>query len=119
MKIAVWHNLPSGGGKRSLYYHVKGLIERGHTVESWCPSTADRTYLPLDDLITEHIIPFNWEPRAAKTFVGKALNNFYDINGEKTNFLLNKLTMTKTFTQILQKSSATSAVPILKNLIKS
>jgi glycosyltransferase involved in cell wall biosynthesis len=79
MRIAVWHNLPSGGGKRSLYYHVKGLIERGHTVESWCPSTADRHYLPLDELITEHIIPFNWEPKAAKTVVGRLLNNFYNI----------------------------------------
>src|SRR6266446_7167318 len=46
VKIAVWHNLPSGGGKRALYYHVRGLVERGHTVESWCPPTADQSYLP-------------------------------------------------------------------------
>ncbi len=58
MKIAVWHNLPSGGGKRALYGHIKGLVERGHTVESWCPQTADQTYLPLSEWITEHIIPF-------------------------------------------------------------
>jgi hypothetical protein len=32
MKIAVWYNLPSGGAKRALYYHVRGLVERGHTV---------------------------------------------------------------------------------------
>jgi len=57
LKIAVWHNLPSGGGKRALYHHVKGLVERGHTVESWCPSTADQTYLPLSSLIRETIIP--------------------------------------------------------------
>jgi glycosyltransferase involved in cell wall biosynthesis len=82
MKIAVWHNLPSGGGKRSLYYHVKGLIERGHTVESWCPSTADRTYLPLDDLITEHIVPFSWEPRSTKTLAGKVLSSFYNITSK-------------------------------------
>ena len=55
MKIAVWHNLPSGGGKRALFYHVRGLRERGHVLESWCPSTADQNYLPLGDLITEHI----------------------------------------------------------------
>ena len=84
MKIAVWHNLPSGGGKRSLYYHVKGLLERGHTIELWCPPTADRSYLPLTDLITEHLIPFNWEPRSAKTLVGKALNHFYDITTKIT-----------------------------------
>src|SRR5258708_7701650 len=26
MKIAVWHNLPSGGGKRALHDHVRGLV---------------------------------------------------------------------------------------------
>ena len=59
MKIAVWHNLPSGGGKRALYYHVRGLVERGHTVESWCPPTADQSYLPLSDLVPEHVLPLN------------------------------------------------------------
>lgn len=66
MKIAVWHNLPSGGGKRALYYHVKGLVEHGHTVESWCPPTADQTYLPFNEVVTEHIVPFSWQPRTAK-----------------------------------------------------
>src|SRR5229473_8596052 len=60
MKIAVWHNLPSGGGKRALYYHVRGLVERGHTVESWCPPTADVSYLPLRELIPEHAVPNEW-----------------------------------------------------------
>jgi glycosyltransferase involved in cell wall biosynthesis len=59
MRIAVWHNLPSGGGKRALYNHVKGLVKRGHVVESWCPPTADQTYLPLSNLIKEHIVPLN------------------------------------------------------------
>jgi glycosyltransferase involved in cell wall biosynthesis len=57
MKIAVWHNLPSGGGKRQLYYHVKGLVERGHYVESWCPDTANQNFLPLGNIIKENIIP--------------------------------------------------------------
>ncbi len=57
MRIAVWHNLPSGGGKRQLYYHVKGLIERGHHVESWCPDTADQEFLPLSSLIQENVLP--------------------------------------------------------------
>lgn len=56
MKIAVWHNLPSGGGKRALYYHLKGLVERGHHVEIWCPPTADRTFWPLGALAQEHIV---------------------------------------------------------------
>src|SRR5258706_14205310 len=63
MKIAVWHNLPSGGGKSALYYHVRGLVERGHTVESWSLDTADRSYLPLSEFAAEHVCPFEFKPR--------------------------------------------------------
>jgi glycosyltransferase involved in cell wall biosynthesis len=63
MRIAVWHNLPSGGGKRALYYHIRGLVERGHSVEAWCPSTSDRNYLPLGELITEHVAPIDIRQR--------------------------------------------------------
>ncbi len=59
MRIAVWHNLPSGGGKRALYEHVRGLIQRGHYVEAWCPPTASQTYLPLSLMIKEHVTPLN------------------------------------------------------------
>lgn len=57
LRIAVWHNLPSGGGKRALYDHVKGLVARGHHVESWCPPTADQTFLSLSPFVKEHIVP--------------------------------------------------------------
>lgn len=57
LRIAVWHNLPSGGGKRALYDNIKGLVERGHYVESWCPDTADQKFLPLSEIITEHVVP--------------------------------------------------------------
>jgi glycosyltransferase involved in cell wall biosynthesis len=56
MKIAVWHNLPSGGGKRALYYHVKGLTQRGHKLECWSLETADHKYLPLSEFAPERII---------------------------------------------------------------
>jgi glycosyltransferase involved in cell wall biosynthesis len=62
VKIAVWHNLPSGGGKRALYDHVRGLVERGHYVEAWCPTTADASYLPLGDMVVEHRLPLRWPP---------------------------------------------------------
>lgn len=65
MRIAVWHNFPSGGGKRALYDHVRGLVERGHTVESWCTTVADQTYLPLSELIVEHVVPFEWRQTPA------------------------------------------------------
>ncbi len=63
LRIAVWHNLPSGGGKRQLYSHVKGLVERGHYVEAWCPDTADPHFLPLRDIVTEHVVPLPSKPR--------------------------------------------------------
>lgn len=62
MRIALWHNLPSGGGKRAFYDHVRGLVAKGHTVESWCPPTADQNYLPVNTLIKEHVVPLNWQP---------------------------------------------------------
>lgn len=77
MKIAVWHNLPSGGGKRSLYDHIRGLLAKGHTVESWCPSTADQTYLPLSEIITERVLPLNWKSRSNRTFVNRLRNRYY------------------------------------------
>jgi glycosyltransferase involved in cell wall biosynthesis len=56
MKIAVWHNLPSGGGKRALYYHVRGLVERGHEITCWSLDTADQAYLPLTEFAREHVV---------------------------------------------------------------
>ena len=76
MRIAVWHNLPSGGGKRALYYHVRGLVERGHTVEVWCPPTADQRYLPLRDLASEHVVPFDWTPVVGRGRLGEVAADY-------------------------------------------
>ncbi len=57
MKIAVWHNLPSGGGKRALFGHVQGLLALGHEVRIWTPPTADETYLPLSGLAPVSVLP--------------------------------------------------------------
>jgi glycosyltransferase involved in cell wall biosynthesis len=79
MKIAIWHNLPSGGGKRALFDHIQGLVDRGHTLESWCPSTADQTYLPLSGLIKENILPLSWEPRIAKNRIDEIIDPYRDV----------------------------------------
>jgi glycosyltransferase involved in cell wall biosynthesis len=57
LRIAVWHNLPSGGGKRALYNHVKALKERGHYLEAWTTDMSSDDYLPLTDFIIEHRLP--------------------------------------------------------------
>ena len=70
MRIAVWHNLPSGGGSRAQYDQVRGLLGRGHTVEVWCPPTADRTFLPFGNEVREHVVDleWNWTPRRSDTW---------------------------------------------------
>lgn len=57
MRIAVWHNLGSGGGKRALYNHVKALKVSGHYLEAWTTDINTPSYLPLNDLIIEHRKP--------------------------------------------------------------
>ena len=57
MKIAVWHNVSGGGAKRVLYDQVRNLVANGHHVEAWCPPSANRSFLPLSELITEHVVP--------------------------------------------------------------
>lgn len=81
MKIAVWYNLKPGGAKRALYYQVKGLIERGHTVESWCPSTADRAFMPIGDLVEEKVLPLHWREYQPANLWTKALK-YRNISGK-------------------------------------
>jgi glycosyltransferase involved in cell wall biosynthesis len=51
MKVAIFHNLPSGGAKRALYAFSKFLTKTDHVAEAFVPSTANESYLPLEDLV--------------------------------------------------------------------
>lgn len=50
LKIAVFHNLPSGGAKRALYGYIKYLNQSGHEVDVFIPSTANEKFLPLKNV---------------------------------------------------------------------
>ena len=50
MKIAVFHNLPSGGAKRALHGFVDYLNKEGHFIDVFVPSTANEKFLPLKDV---------------------------------------------------------------------
>jgi len=52
MKIAVFHNLPSGGAKRALHNTVNFLSKK-HEVDVFVPSTANEDYLPLKKLVND------------------------------------------------------------------
>lgn len=77
MRIAVWHNLGAGGAKRYLAQHVKGLVDCGHEVESWCLSTADERYLPLSSWVKEHVVRFDGAFLLPQTPWGKAFHYYH------------------------------------------
>lgn len=57
-RIAVFHNLPSGGAKRALHEWVKRLAER-HTLDVYSLSTADHDYCDLRPYAAHHtVLPF-------------------------------------------------------------
>jgi len=76
LKIAVWHNLPSGGGKRALYYFVRGLVGRGHKLACWSLDTAAHSYLSLSEFVSERIISSDFKGRSGKSFTDKWRSDF-------------------------------------------
>ena len=72
----MWHNLPSGGGKRALYYFVRGLVGRGHQLACWSLDTADHSYLPLSEFAPERIISSDFKDRSRKSFIKRWRSDF-------------------------------------------
>lgn len=53
MRIALFHNLTSGGSKREAYELTRCLVSDGHDVDLYCPTTANTTFLPLRDSVAD------------------------------------------------------------------
>lgn len=63
MRIALYHNLPSGGAKRVVFEHTRRLRQRGHEVLVFEPQTADQGFLDVAAVATErHLLPYEWRP---------------------------------------------------------
>jgi glycosyltransferase involved in cell wall biosynthesis len=62
-----------------LYDQVRGLVDRGHHVESWSPPTANRSFLPLNGLVEEHVVPFDWKPSERRDPIGRRLKPYLDM----------------------------------------
>jgi glycosyltransferase involved in cell wall biosynthesis len=60
MKIAVWHNLHSGGGSRALQYHIQGLVSAGHKVEIWADAPDADGFMKLPDGVKLHQVPLRY-----------------------------------------------------------
>jgi len=68
MKIAIYHNLPSGGGKRALYEMTRRLAER-HDLDVYTLSCAEHEFCDLRPHARQHIVvPFEPLPLARRPF---------------------------------------------------
>ena len=75
MHIALFHDLPSGGAKRSLYETVSRL-SRQHFIDLFVPSTANEQFCSLlADVRQSRIFPFHTGFRLQKPF-GR-MNNLF------------------------------------------
>jgi glycosyltransferase involved in cell wall biosynthesis len=61
LRLAVYHDLPSGGAKRMLVEQVRRLRARGHYIDAFLPATADEIFLPL----APHVEKLTMFPRMA------------------------------------------------------
>ena len=58
MKIALFHNLPSGGAKRHLREQARELARRGHALVEFRPSTADPSFCSVAPYVAqERVFP--------------------------------------------------------------
>ena len=60
MKIALYHNLPSGGAKRAVFETIRRLVPQ-HIVDVYSLSTANHTFCDLRPFIRQHYI-FEFQP---------------------------------------------------------
>ena len=59
MRIAIFHNLPSGGAKRAVYEWTRRLAAR-HSVAEYCLGTADEAFYGLRPHVHAHeVYPFS------------------------------------------------------------
>ncbi len=65
MRIAIYHNLPSGGAKRALFEITKRL-SASHYIDAYSLSTADNAFCDLRPFVQNQII-YPYEPSALFT----------------------------------------------------
>ena len=79
MRVAIFHNLPSGGAKRALWGNVRYLSAAGCSIDVFVPSTADEDFLPLRQfansvtVIPVHPTPFGLAKSAIKHLFPRGL----------------------------------------------
>jgi glycosyltransferase involved in cell wall biosynthesis len=80
MRIAVWHDLPSGGGMRAMVGQIRELVGLGHDVAVWSPNSSSsdlsQDWWPAG--IVQHERPFegSWQPNFFNQRFGDYLNEW-------------------------------------------
>jgi len=68
VRIAIYHNLPSGGGKRALHEMTRRLAGR-HTIDVYTLSCAEHDFCDLRPFVQQYLItPFTPLPSARRPF---------------------------------------------------
>jgi hypothetical protein len=68
MRIALLHNLPSGGARRHTLEQVRELSKRGHQIAEFAPQTADEQFCSFAPHVQEQTfyagpMPRGWQGR--------------------------------------------------------
>lgn len=72
MRIAVFHDLPSGGAKRVFHAHLSGLSARGHDIRLFVPASADEVFLPTTGLVRQVTkVPMPAQPDRERVLEGR------------------------------------------------
>ena len=76
LRVAVFHNLPSGGAKRALHSHMRLLHKMGHKLDLYNLTTSEEGFVPLapfaEDVFT---FPLNWTPPRPRANLAVRLAN--------------------------------------------
>src|SRR5687768_16537508 len=65
MRVAIYHNLVSGGNKRMIYETVRGMKANGHTVDVFMLSISNENFFPLAPLADRVTTQQVFSPRAS------------------------------------------------------
>lgn len=76
MRIALYHNLPSGGAKRVVYEHTRALVAAGHVLDVYEPATAVSDFCSVGAVASRVVeLPFVWKPLQAATGAGRLVGS--------------------------------------------
>lgn len=120
MRIALFHNLPSGGGKRALYEWTRRLAQE-HTIDVYSLATADHEFCDLRPFVSQHHV-FDFAPhRLFKSPLGRLnqLQRFRDLGDlERVNRAMAKQINAGKYDILFAHTCMFTFIPVLMQYIE-